>query len=79
MPLHEYHCEPCRRTFEVLVRSLDDVAACPSCGTTDVRKELSAPAPARAAGTSLPVCAAPAPSGFGCGGGQCATGLCGLD
>lgn len=82
MPIYEYHCEPCSRTFETLVRNPDDVARCPSCGTIDVSKQFSVPAAARAeggaAGMGLPVCE-PGPAAFGCGGGRCATGMCSPD
>ncbi len=75
MPLYEYHCERCELPFELLVRSRDEQAACPTCGTTRVSKLLSVPVAHTAGASSLPVCEAPRPSG-GCGLPQCGTGRC---
>lgn len=80
MPLYEYRCDPCAHTFETLVRSSSDVARCPKCGNVELAKQFSVPAAAQTgrAGGSLPVCDA-GPRSFGCGGGPCASGLCGMD
>lgn len=81
MPIYEYHCEPCDENFETLVRSSNDVAHCPKCGNIEVKKQFSVPAAAhtgRATSTSLPVCET-GPSTFGCGGGKCMSGMCGMD
>jgi putative FmdB family regulatory protein len=44
MPLYEYQCEDCNRTFEVIQRFSDDpVAVCKFCGGP-VHRLLSAPA-----------------------------------
>ncbi|QEH39064.1 Zinc ribbon domain protein [Aquisphaera giovannonii] len=78
MPIYEYRCEPCRHTFETLIRSSSDVARCPKCGNIDVAKEFSVPAAAQVGGrgsSSLPVCASDAPS-MGCGRPQCGSGGC---
>jgi putative FmdB family regulatory protein len=40
MPLHEYICRGCGNGFEALVRGTDQ-PACPSCGGTDLEKQLS--------------------------------------
>ncbi len=77
MPIYEYHCEPCRHTFETLVRSSSDVARCPKCGNIDVAKQFSVPAAAQVSrgSAALPVCGSNAPS-MGCGRPECGSGGC---
>jgi putative FmdB family regulatory protein len=41
MPIYEYCCEQCDKRFEALIRR-DEKAACPDCGTEEVRRLLSA-------------------------------------
>lgn len=43
MPLFDFHCQACDKTFEKLVRS-DTQVACPHCGSADVSKCVSKPA-----------------------------------
>jgi putative FmdB family regulatory protein len=45
VPLYNYHCDVCDKQFELLVRSAD-VPACPTCGTVQIRRLISAIAPA---------------------------------
>lgn len=40
MPIYEYHCKNCGRTFEELVFG-DDVPECPSCHSADTEKLIS--------------------------------------
>ena len=42
MPLFDFHCSSCDKTFEVLVRS-DTVPTCPQCGSTALDKCVSKP------------------------------------
>jgi putative FmdB family regulatory protein len=44
MPLYEYHCRNCDRSFEMLRRMTDDDTdvRCPHCGSDQVERELSA-------------------------------------
>ena len=56
MPLFEYHCRACDKTFEKLYKQQTDTAACPDCGK-DAPKVVSAFAHGS--------CAAPSGSGFG--------------
>jgi putative FmdB family regulatory protein len=43
MPIYEYTCSKCGHSFEHLVRTLSaPVPACPECGASKPRKELSA-------------------------------------
>ncbi len=43
MPLYEFDCPGCGRTFEKLVRSASavDQVVCPLCGNQHVKKKLS--------------------------------------
>jgi putative FmdB family regulatory protein len=52
MPIYEYACAPCRKTFEFLVlRKSDEAEArCPKCGSADVSRQMSRPAAARTGG-----------------------------
>jgi putative FmdB family regulatory protein len=43
MPIYDYRCGECETTFEAQVRS-GDAVACPHCGSTTLKKLLSAPA-----------------------------------
>jgi putative FmdB family regulatory protein len=80
MPIYEYRCEPCRHTFETLIRSNGDTAHCPQCGGIELVKQFSVPAMVHSgkASSALPICETGAKN-FGCGGGHCASGMCDLD
>jgi putative FmdB family regulatory protein len=70
MPIFEYRCEDCGTKFEKLIRPSSDAPACPSCGQSHLRQELST----FAAHSSVASKSAPAPScapGGCCGGGAC--------
>jgi putative FmdB family regulatory protein len=43
MPLYEFTCPGCGRSFEELVRSADAVSSvrCPTCGSANVRRKIS--------------------------------------
>jgi len=71
MPIFEYECKGCGRSFELLVRS-DVRIACPSCDSEKVVKKLSlfAANMARPA-QAVPPCHTGAP---GCDLGKCGTG-----
>ncbi|MDD5330851.1 MAG: zinc ribbon domain-containing protein [Sulfuricella sp.] len=50
MPIHDYRCNDCNQTFELLTRS-STVPACPACGSLALEKMLSLPAqPGKTAG-----------------------------
>ena len=50
MPIYDFHCRHCHRTFELLVRT-SDTLACPECGADDLEKQVSLPAaPGKTAG-----------------------------
>ncbi|XPV76776.1 MAG: FmdB family zinc ribbon protein [Desulfovibrio sp.] len=67
MPIFEYSCNKCSHEFEELVFSRDECPPCPSCGSEDTGKLMSA-CKFRADGAT-PDTAAAAPSG-GAGGGS---------
>ena len=58
MPLFEYHCEACGKTFEKLLKQQGPEAPCPYCGQSS-QKTVSVFA------ATGPSCAAPSGSGFG--------------
>jgi len=42
MPVYEYVCKSCKRTFSVLILSSSkDKTTCPDCGSEDVVKKFS--------------------------------------
>lgn len=50
MPIYDYRCQDCDKTFEVLVRG-GQVPPCPSCGGSHLEKCVSLPAaPGKSAG-----------------------------
>jgi putative FmdB family regulatory protein len=79
MPIFEYVCKRCKNQFEELVFGQDEVAVCPSCGSTKTQKLMSrcrskaggGPGGADEAPSAK---AAPARSGGGCAG--CSGGSC---
>jgi len=56
MPLYEFHCEACNKTFEKLLKSQDTEAQCPICGAK-AKKAVSVFAASS--------CSTPTGSGFG--------------
>jgi putative FmdB family regulatory protein len=52
MPIYEYACAPCGKTFEELVirRSDEAEVRCPGCGSAEVGRQMSRPAAARVSG-----------------------------
>lgn len=73
MPLYEYRCRRCERPFERLARNFNDRPDCPSCGASEVTRELSTFAVSTAGGAK-----SAAPSLGGCGEGPpCGAAQCG--
>jgi len=71
MPIYEYECEKCSRSFEILQRS-DEKVSCPSCGGNKLRKLFSTfSCPTATAG--LKECAGGSPA---CSAEQCKSGMC---
>ena len=74
MPIYEYDCSSCDNHFELLVRS-GERPACPECGSMELEKQLSVPAPHSTASKSLPIAGSSGGCGLPqCGGGSCAFG-----
>ena len=44
MPIFDFFCKDCDRTFELLVRG-STLPTCPECGGDEVEKQVSLPAP----------------------------------
>ncbi|PLX79333.1 MAG: zinc ribbon domain-containing protein [Desulfuromonas sp.] len=58
MPLFEYTCQPCKLTFEKLLKQPQETADCPQCGEAAKRKVSVFASGAEGS------CAAPSGSGF---------------
>lgn len=43
MPLHDFRCHRCNKTFELLIRG-SDIPSCPTCGNQELEKLVSMPA-----------------------------------
>ena len=46
MPIYDYECGECRHIFDKLVMSSSTVVTCPECGSANLEKLVSKPAPA---------------------------------
>ncbi len=74
MPIFEYKCEDCGTSFEKLIRRTGEEVACPKCGESHLKQQLST----FSAHAASPAAKAPAmPS---CPGGMCRNpGMCGMN
>lgn len=73
MPLYEYTCQDCGKSFELLVTA-SSKPVCEFCGSKKIQKQLSTFA-AHDGTAKTPPCAG------GCGGferGSCGSGCCGM-
>ena len=69
MPIYEYKCKKCGKTFEHLARSLSEPAPkCPKCGASQPEKQMSTFSAAVSGGNGSSSC----PTG------TCPTGTCPL-
>jgi putative FmdB family regulatory protein len=66
MPLYEYLCGDCERSFDQLVSfaKADDPQRCPHCGGEHTQRKLSTFAAHHSGGSAAPVSARPARSPF---------------
>ena len=78
MPIYEYLCQDCGKTCELLVVGSSSDPACKSCGSTNLKKLLSAhavlseDAAARLPGAGDTTCCGSNPGQAGCSGpGSC--------
>jgi putative FmdB family regulatory protein len=74
MPIYEYHCADCDRSFECFVRPGGQETECPACHGENIARELSVFAPARSSDTAGPMNGGGGATG---GGGGCCGGGCG--
>lgn len=44
MPLYDYRCNDCNKTFELLIK-ISESPVCPTCGGQNLEKLVSLPAP----------------------------------
>jgi putative FmdB family regulatory protein len=70
MPLYEFICSQCDNNFELLVRSSnwEGAAACPHCGSKELKKKLSVFAASVAPSTSAAPTCGMNPQSSGCSG-----------
>jgi len=75
MPIYEFRCDDCERSFETFVMPGRADAECPTCGGANLRRELSvfAARAGDAAGAATPA-NGPSRSPGGCCGGGCGCG-----
>jgi putative FmdB family regulatory protein len=78
MPLYDYLCLECKKTSEILVSHSKQEPSCPLCGSSKVKKMLSAPSSLTGAtGHKFPgpgdtACCGSSPMSAGCAGpGSC--------
>jgi putative FmdB family regulatory protein len=76
MPIYEYRCASCDRSFEAFVRPGDGGAQCPDCHGSKLTREMSTFA-ARAGDGAAAVASAMADSGTSSSGGFTGGGCCG--
>ncbi len=67
MPIYEYKCSKCKKSFSVLqkIGATEKDTVCPDCGSNVVKKLLSAFSCSAAGGDTF----SPSASGRACGGG----------
>ncbi|HEV8197343.1 MAG TPA: zinc ribbon domain-containing protein [Gemmatimonadales bacterium] len=70
MPIYDFSCLDCGRTFDELMRS-DTRVECPGCGGARVERILSLPARPASAGKPADFSRLGPPPGGGCCGGGC--------
>ncbi|MDO8947113.1 MAG: zinc ribbon domain-containing protein [Desulfocapsaceae bacterium] len=56
MPIYEFKCEDCKKTFEslVLIASAIDTIRCKHCSSANIKKIISATSSQQTKGTSIP-------------------------
>jgi putative FmdB family regulatory protein len=78
MPIYEYRCASCDRSFEALVRATDGVARCSHCDSSEVTREMSTFAARSQNGDSV-AAASQAIASSGTRNGGCCGGSCGCN
>jgi putative FmdB family regulatory protein len=77
MPIYEYHCADCNRSFESFVRPGGQETQCPACHGENITRELSVFASGRGADAAAGPLAGGGNSGGAMGGSGCCGGGCG--
>jgi len=78
MPIYEYHCADCDRSFESFVRAGGHETQCPACHGENIARELSVFASSRGSDAPGPMNGGGGNSGGAMGGGGgCCGGACG--
>jgi len=78
MPIYEYRCASCDRSFEALMRATDSDAQCPHCDSSTVTREMSTFA-ARSQNRNGVAAATQAIANSGTRSGGCCGGGCGCN
>jgi putative FmdB family regulatory protein len=79
MPIYEYRCASCDRSFEALMRATDSLATCPHCDGSAVTREMSTFASRSHNGEVVATAAQAIASSGTRGGGGCCGGGCGCN
>jgi putative FmdB family regulatory protein len=74
MPIYEYHCADCGRSFETFVRPGEIETNCHNCDSPNISREMSVFASARSSDTAGPTNGGGSMRGGGCCGGSCGCG-----
>jgi putative FmdB family regulatory protein len=77
MPIYEYRCANCNRSFEAFVRPSDTRAQCPHCNGSKLTREMSTFASRSNGDSAAAVASAMANSGTSNSGGMTGGGRCG--
>ncbi len=77
MPIYEYRCTKCDRSFEAFVRPGDTGAQCPDCHGSKLTREMSTFAARGSNDLAAAAVSAMANSGTSSGGGMTGGGCCG--
>jgi len=77
MPIYEYRCADCDRSFESFVRPGGQETQCPACHGGNIARELSVFASARGSGAAARSMNGGGEGGGATGGGGCCGGGCG--
>lgn len=70
MPIYEYYCADCKRSFEMLMRAGESASRCVNCGSARLSREMSVFASGRSEGPAAAASSSPSRGGC-CGGGRC--------
>jgi putative FmdB family regulatory protein len=75
MPLYEYKCGKCDKSFEILQKNNNEKAVCPNCGGKSLEKLFSVFASASSSESSSNSGSIPSSAPGGCARGGCGCGM----